>query len=149
MNVKIVVGANVESVSQMLVEAISSIPPNKVVELNSKLSTKVLPFLSPELKKTEALFGLKLTLISKQSMAHSGWLYSRYLDACRKSKVDPAAAVALYSEGLFREFNQFGVLDSEALFLGFGKKGTKMLKCILQAEFQFDPNNFDIDGYTK
>lgn len=149
MNSKMVIGANVEAVTQKLVNAIGSFPSNKIVKLNPSLSTDVLPFLSATLQDTDALFGLKLTLQTNQSMAHSGWLYSRYLNACRKSKLDPATMVTLYSDGFFREFGQFGVLKPEALFLGFGQSGAQMLEAILQAELQFDPNDFDMDGYAK
>jgi len=149
MNSKKVVGVNVKAITQKLASAIASLPSNKIAELNSNLSADVRAFLSHPLQKIDTLFGLRLTLKKKPSMAHSGWLHSRYLEACRKSKVDPATTVTLYSKDLFTEFEQFSVLDSEALFLGFNQNGAKMLEVILQAELHFDPNDFDIDGYAK
>ncbi len=147
MNTKVVVGTNVMDVNQKLINVIKSLTPNKVAKLDSSLSEDVHPFLSHQLQEMDEIFGLKLKLKTKPSMAHSGWLFSHYLDACKKSELDHKTAITFYSDGLFREFDQFGIQDSEVLFLGFGQSGAKMLEVILQAELQFNPNDFDLDGY--
>jgi len=153
MNPKAIVGSNVETITQRLVDVIRALSHNKVVKLDTSLAADTLPYLPVPLQETDALFGLRLTLQTKPSMVHSGWHDSHFLEACRKYKLDPATAVSLavslYSDGLFREFKHFPVLETEVYFLGFGETGANLLADILQAELQFNPNDFDRDGYAK
>lgn len=146
---KLLVGAPLDKLSQKLASVISSLPFDKVVQLDPHLVAEMLPFLPPELQKTDSLFGLNLAIKSSLSMAHSGWLYSRYHDACIDLGIKPSLGVAFYSAGQFRQFEQFIVREPIALFLGFDRIGAKLLKVIIRAESQFDPNDFDLDGYKK
>ena len=147
MSDNIVIGTNVQEVTQKLVNDLSSVHPNKVEKLESSLCVSLHPFLSPSLREIDSLFGLRLNLKTKPSMAHSGWLFSRYYNACHKLKLDYKTIVTSYSNGFFRELGQFEIMDSGVLFLGFGQSGAKMLEVILQAELQFNPRDFDSDGY--
>ncbi len=149
MTTKGVVGVNVDGVTERIVAAIRSLPHNEVAGLDPSLLAEVVPLLPTSLQGTDAILGLRLAMHEKPSMAHSGWLYSRFLSACQESEADPATVVALYCSGLFREFAQLGALESEALFLGFGQRGAEILKAILEAELHFNPSAFDADGYAK
>jgi hypothetical protein len=149
MNHKLVVGRNTEDVSQKLTMAIGNLRSNEVARLAPDLLENTRNFLPENLQNVNSFFGLRLHLQKKESMAHSGWLYSRYLAACQKSKIDPVTVVALYKEGFFREFRQFDAREAELFFLGFGDAGKKALKVIIDAESTFNPDDFDSDGYQE
>ena len=149
MNHNLIIGRETEVATQGIALAIHNLPSNKVVALNTTILNNVLKILPVPLQEVDSLFGLRLTLQKKESMAHSGWLFSRYFEACKKANINPEMVAALYKDGFFREFRQFDAMESELLFIGFGQNGEEMLNVVLQAESQFNPDDFDSDGYIK
>jgi hypothetical protein len=148
-NRELIIGKNVGGVTQAIIDASCTFSPNKVMKLDKSILDNVLEFLPQSLQELDSLFGLKLILQKKESMAHSGWLYSRYREACQKINIDSKNVVAIYKDEFFREFGQFDAMETELFFLGFGQPGEKMLAVILNAESQFNPDNFDLDGYMN
>lgn len=149
MNHKLIIGRGTQGATDGIVHAIRTLPSNEVVKLDETMLENILKLLPASLQEVDSLFDLRLTLQKKESMAHSGWLYSRYLEACRKANVDTKRVVALYKNGFFCEFRQFDAREQELLFIGFGQNGEEMLEIVLQAESQFNPDDFDSDGYPN
>jgi hypothetical protein len=145
----LVIGAPVDELAERLATTISSLPFDTVTKLNSRLIEELSLFLPPALKTSSSLFGLNLEIKTKVSLAHSGWLYSRYYDFCRAAGLDPATQIAFYSNGQFRKFEQFSVREPHALFLGFNDDGARALAVVSEAEAQYDPSEFGLDGYKE
>lgn len=149
MSQELIIGSDIESVTQEVIVASRGFASNEVVKLDKSVLNDMSRSLPPSLQKVDSLFGLRLTLQKKESMAHSGWLYSRYLETSRRVNINHKNAVAIYKDGFFREFGQFDAMESELIFLGFGQLGEKVLSVILNAESQFNPDDFDLDGYMN
>lgn len=138
MKPNIIVGVNLEIITEQLSKAISSLSPNKVDNLDLNLLNNILPFLPSSLQMTNKLLGLKLLLKTTLTIDHGGWLYSHYIKNCKKHKVDPKTAVAIYFDGFFREYADICILDkNEVLFLGFDQISFKILESIIDAESKF------------
>ena len=136
--------------AKKIADFITSLNYNEVTSLDVNLFANVRSYLPATLQEIDSFYGLKLILKSDYNMAHSGWLYSRYHEACKTNEINPTTIVTLFSDHLFREYNQFGMIMNEmCLLLGFGLDGRKMLKVILEAENKYDSSIFDSDGYTK
>lgn len=143
---KIVISAEIAIVTKKLASIIDSLPPNTVVKLPSSLGIDA--YFPPT--RSQLLFGLRLTVERERSMARSGFVYGKYVDACRQLNADPRIIVVLYTkDGFFKEYGQFGMLEmTTVLFLGFGSKAQKVLEHLIHAESRFNPADFDMDGYA-
>ncbi|MCU0288975.1 MAG: hypothetical protein MUF15_21595 [Acidobacteria bacterium] len=149
MGSEIILGQYLRALTQLIIDAGCDFSSNKVERFDKSILERVLKILPQSLQKVDSLFGLKLILQKKESMAHSGWLYSRYLEACKKLKIDSRSVVAIYKDDFFREFGQFDAMQTELFFIGFGESGKEMLGVIFKAESQFNPDDFDLDGYRN
>lgn len=149
MGAKIVIGSMIAEEAKKIADFIKSLNSNEVTSLDVNLFANVRSYLPATLQEIDSFYGLKLILKSDYNMAHSGWLYSRYHEACKTNKIDPTTIVTFFSDHLFREYNPFGIMNEMYLLLGFGLDGRKMLKVILEAENKYDSSIFDSDGYIK
>ena len=137
---RLVTGGLPDAVLFNAVKAIRSLRENYVADL--------VPLLGDEPDPSRHLYALRLLMQAEPSTPHSGWLFARYLDACRDLRVDGSASVAIVVEDLFEEFAQFSIKVNPALFIGIGEHGKQILEAILEAERTFDPEMFDADGYA-
>jgi hypothetical protein len=148
MSSQLILGTNLALLTEKLTKQLSALTKNEVSQLDVH-PQEMNSFLPVELSKTEKFYGLRIINLDGETLPHSGWIFAHYLSACKKLKIDEKKAISLYSKGFFREFGQLDLLENEGLFLGFGESGEQMLSVVLDAHLNFNPDDFDEDGYIK
>jgi hypothetical protein len=148
MSSQLILGEGLALLTEKLRKILSTLPVNKVTLLNIQ-PQDMIGFLPTELSSTEKFYGLRIINADGESLPHSGWIFSHYLNACKQQGIDERKAISLYSKGFFREFGQLDLLENEGLFLAFGSPGEMMLSVVLDAHMSFNPDDFDEDGYIK
>lgn len=144
---RIALGRNVEDASRKLAEALQALPANQVGQLAPPVTNELEELLPAGVSAHDRVSGLRLVMQTSPTLPHAGWLFSRYIETCRRLATDPRTRVAIYHDGLFEELEQFSAQTDPSLFVGFGEQGAELLAAILAAEAAFDPDQFDSDGF--